>query len=363
MHYKIAAAAIAAAGLTLAGGSAASAAPTPANVIGPVVGTTDGTAGITSTWLGHFYNSTEATFDLTSQAQNLGTTTSLTAPNGAQGIGLCNNGSGFAAETGALYTGSAFEIAYALGGLKPNGADPCRNNGVLNTGAVLHPLLSNLAVGDSVTLLISQYAAGVVFSGQDNSTGQSFDQYVATTVWHAAVWHPGHWVAGHWVGTPGHRTWIKGFWIAGHLTPGYRTGIHPYYNESLTGVMQNLRNLGGPATNDLVDFSGIFVDGVPLTLFNDQVVDSSGTGGSPWLAGVATSTTTGPNGEACTLGSDAKIASDALPAGPPQAPWGYVAPAALTPSLTAGGPQNGPLTTPARAGSAFSVCVSTATGA
>jgi len=317
MHYKIAAAAIAAAGLTLAGGSVASAAPTPANVIGPVVGTTDGTAGIISTDLGHFYNRKELTFTITAAADNLGVTASLAKPNGAEGTGLCSNGEGQAAEEGVLNKGQDpsqppgtynFEIAFALGALKPNGADPCVNNGVLNNGAPLHPMLSDLVVGDAVTLLIQQYQKGVLFWAENLTTGQSFEQEVATQTCTPAVWHPGHWVPGHWVGSPGHRTWIHGFWIAGHLTPRSCTGTHPYYDESLDGVLQDLQGLGGPASNDLVDFSNDLVNGHPVGDFNDEIVDSSGTGNAPWLAGVADTTSTGPNGEPCANGEGTLLA-------------------------------------------------------
>ena len=307
-----------AAGAVLTAGLALTATTAHAGVTGST-GTTDGMAGYTGTTLGVAYRSMIATWDLTPIARNIGTTTDLTRPQGALGEQLCSDGTGKAAELGTVYNGGGtFSVAFALGQLPVNNADPCRNNGILHNGGKLHPLLSGLAVGDSVTGLIIEERHGVLFAAEDLATGQSFE------TWQSC--------GGRWLGH--HHGW-------------HWNGC-PRYNEPGAGVIQNLTLLGGAATGDLVDFTGVAVSplttavpAVNLGTLNDIRVDSSGTGFAPWLVGPASTPGLGPNAgiELC--------------------------PASLTtalqvPVLTAGGPQYGPLLP---GGDRFSVCVAPAVGA
>lgn len=289
-------------GLTLAGASAAGAsaallrgpgagAATVSHVSKPMTvvtgpGSTDGTSGYFSTELGQVYTTIEGTFDLLPAADNIGVTSSLADPQGAIGTGICNNGNGRAAEIGVIYNGKnntgtpTWSVVGAVGTLKANGADPCVGNGVLNDGFVLHPLLSSLtASAAGVTVLIKEDRNGVTFSARNNVTTQSFSQYVAT--------RSCKWVR---VGRRHHKHWVERC-----------TGYHPFYNEALAGVQQNLTNLGGPATSDLVDFTGVTTNNGVLGVSDAaESVTSSGTGNAPWLVGPAESKTAGPNGEACT---------------------------------------------------------------
>ena len=296
------------------------AAPAHAGVTGSV-GTTDGMAGYFGNTLGTFYRSMIATWDLTPQAQNIGLTTSLASPQGALGFQLCDNGSGKAAEIGTTYNGGGtFSMDFALGQLPVNNSDPCVNNGILHNGGKVHPLLANLPVGDSVTGLIVEERHGVLFAAEDLSSGRSF------SVWASC--------GGGWRFN-GHRHW----WLWNRC---------PHFGEPGAGVQQNLRIVGGAATNGLVDFTGVRVDvlptstpGTPLGALNDIRVDSSGTGLPAWLVGPATDPVHGPNGplEVC-------LAS--------------LTTALQVPALTAGGPQYGPLLP---GGDRFSVCAATPIGA
>lgn len=292
MHKKIVPllmAAGAAGSLMLFGASGAGAAATLPHAAKPMTvvtgpGSTDGTSGYFSTKLGQKYTRIEAKFDLTPAMENIGITSSLTSPQGAVGAGVCDNASGKAAEEGVTYNGkdvagvATFSVDAALGALPANGGDPCVGNGILNNGSVLHPLLQFVPVGDSVTVLIQQTRNGVEFSAENDNTTQSFSKFIATRTCRRVR-----------VGRRHHRHWRTRC-----------TGSRPYYNEALAGVMQNLTNLGGAASNDLVDFSGVNTNEGTLGV-NDaaESVTSSGTGNAPWLVGPAENITTGPNGEAC----------------------------------------------------------------
>jgi hypothetical protein len=285
LRTKITAAAVT---LVAAGGLALAASPAHASVTGSTF-TQDGMAGYFGNSLGTNYKSMISTFDLTSNAENIGVTSSLTNPQGALGQQLCANGSGNAAELGVVYNGlnannvGTFTVAYALGKLPsaPN-QDSCLN-GILHNGNKLHSLLNNIPDGDTLTILEQTGKYGVWFSAQDNSTGRSFETWASCGgYWtHTWNWHNWRW---HWYGCP-------------------------KWNEPGAGVQQNLTNLGGSATGDLVDFSAVSVDkhetaspGTPLGSLNDITVNSSGTGNAPWLVGPAKtsgSPGTGPNGEAC----------------------------------------------------------------
>jgi hypothetical protein len=300
---------IAAAGMTLAGAGAASASTAlvhgpngqtaavshvshvarPMTVVtGP--GSTDGTSGYFSTELGQVYTTIEGTFNILPAADNIGVTSSLADPQGAIGTGICNNGNGRAAEIGIIYNGKnaagtpTWSVVGAIGTLKANGADRCVGNGVLNDGFVLHPLLANLTESPAgVTVLIQEHANGVTFSARNNVTTQSFSQYVATRTCREVK-----------VGRRHHKHWVEEC-----------TGYHPFYNEALAGVQQNLTNLGGPASSDLVDFSGVTTNlGYLGASDAAESVTSSGTGNAPWLVGPALTAGipggTGPNGEACS---------------------------------------------------------------
>ena len=259
-------------------------------------GTTDGTAGYLATYLGAFVKSGIATWDLTVDGKSLGTTTSLANPKGAAGIGACNSGDGDAAEVGHLYNGSTFEIADAVGKLGNNGGDRCVSNGILTNGSVVHPLLTGLVPGTVVTAEFVEYAHGVTFFVENDNTTQSFSSYVTfgkVCTWHAGYWFNGHWKyydhgkKRRWV-----RTWHKGYDVC-HAAP------HQYYNEALAGVFENLTSLGGSASNDLVDFSGVKFNGVPMGSWDAEAINSSATGSAPWLVGPSVSVNTGPNSEPC----------------------------------------------------------------
>lgn len=312
------AAVVAVAGMAVAGLASAS-------VSSATIGTSDGTAGYIQTQLGTNYTTFEDTFTLNPDAKSLGVTTNLADPNGAEGAGLCNNGTGKAAEEGVVENADqTFNLVYALGALGAGtGLDECVNHGILTNGASVHPLLSQLAAGDNVTILGIEYRGGMQFSARDNSTGQSFEQWVS---FRSCTRHPGY-----WTGKGKHRKWHKAYNVC-------KTS-HPYYNEALVGVMQSLSNLGGAATNDLVDFYGARVDGLPFGSGSNvaEAVYSSADASSPWLVGPADSITTGPNGEGC------KSSSDAYPAL----------------GLAANSNQFGSL---APSGN-FSICAATATGA
>lgn len=314
---KLAAVAVAAVGVTW---GVAAAVPASAGVTGST-STQDGMAGYFGNSLGTSYKSAIATFDLTPNAENIGTTTSLASPQGALGEQLCANGPGDAAEIGVTYNGSGtFSVDYALGKLPatPN-ADPCLN-GILHNGNRLHALLGSIAEGDSVTVLEQTGRYGVWFSAQDDKTGRSFETWASCGGYftHDSHWHHWRW---HWYGCP-------------------------RWNEPGAGVQQNLTLLGGSAGGDLVDFTGVKVStyetanpGTPLGSVNDITVTSSGTGNAPWLVGPADDTGHGPNGEACTASLTTALQS---------------------PALTLAGSQYGPLTA---SGSQFSVCAATPIGA
>ena len=309
---------IAASAVTLAaGGLALAATPFAYAGVTSSTSTTDGMAGYFGNALGVSYKSLEATWDLTPQAENIGTTTSLASPQGALGAQLCSNSTRGAAEIGTTYNGGGtFSVDYAAGHLPSNNSDPCVNNGILHNGGKLHPLLSAIPEGDSITALLQEEKHGVVFSAQDDKTGRSFSVWVSC--------------GGHWAG--------KHHYV-------YNSCEH--YNEPGVGVQQNLTQVGGAATNDLVDFAGVKVDtsstaspSTPLGNLNDITVDSSGTGNPNWLVGPANSITTGPNGEACTASLSTTLQTPNIPALPQ--------------------PQYGPLTSGEQQ---FSICAATATGA
>ena len=227
-----------AASATLAGGIAMVAPSAFAGVTGSA-STQDGMSGYFGNTLGTNYKSMISTFDLTPNAENIGTTTSLASPQGALGEQLCANGTGNAAEIGVVYNGldanktGHFTVAYALGKL-PTTPDPdaCLN-GILHNGNKLHSLLNNVPEGDSLTILEQTGRYGVWFSAEDLSNGRSFETWASCGgYWtHSANWHNWRW---HWDGCP-------------------------RWNEPGAGMQQNLTLLGGAATGDLVDFTGVNV--------------------------------------------------------------------------------------------------------
>jgi len=262
------------AGLALAV-SMASAAVTP-------IGTTTGTSGYEETDLGVNYWQTGGTFTVNPDANSLGVTTNLANPNGAIGGGLCNNGSGQAAEIGVVETAvNSFEVVAAVGKLVNGNPDPCTHS-VLNTAtAPLHPLLTGLPVKTSITYLVQEYRTGIKFSGEANS-GQSFDQWFS---FEKCTKHPGYWTGGRH-----HRKWHKAYDVC--------KDNRLFFNEALAGVMQSLQNLGGPATNDLTDFTGVRANGVAFGTSPNVAlpIASSATGNPPWLVGPASAPGKGPNG-------------------------------------------------------------------
>jgi len=302
---------------------------------GGTFGTRTGQAGYFINALGTNYRSLVSTLDITPNAVDIGPGT-----NGAIGQRLCNNASGKTAGMGIQQNASqgTFSLLYTAGTLKANGGDPCIDNGILS-GTVLHPLLTGLQVGQAVTIQEVIFRHDIVFAATEwggPSNGRSFSAELSCGA--VKVWY--------WTGQAHHR----------HHRFYWRALNCPTFNEPEVGVQQDLSLVGGPATNDLVDFAGVYTDTVPTwspsipfgayatggmlanqgTLF---ALASSGTGTPPWLVGPARTGTTGPNGEGC-------LASQAF-AGPPP--------------LTAGGPQYGPLTDSTTA--AFTICSATNIGA
>jgi hypothetical protein len=278
-------------GLALGGASAASASTAspaahaaPAGATeGSYAGTEDGDAGYVATGLGVIYKQGAATFTIKTADEALGSTTSLADPAGALGMGGCNNGTGQAAEIGLLNlkTGG-FTIADAIGTLGANNADPCINNGILTNGNITHPLLENLPVGENVTIEYIEYARGVGFyvslnSGPDINTGEAFSYYDSFAT---KVWVPGRWVDCH-DGKHGRVcTWKRGHWKT--------TYPHPVYNEALNGAMADASLLGGTPVTDLVDFTGVNANDLPLGVLGTvRPVFSSADGVAPWLIGPA----------------------------------------------------------------------------
>jgi hypothetical protein len=275
-------------GLALGGASAASAstaapavhAGTPAAVT--PAGTTDGEAGYEVTGLGQIYRQGAETFTVTSAMAALGSTANLTTPEGAIGLGGCNTGTGQAAEVGVLNLKSGgFSVADAVGGLPANGADPCRDNGILTDGSIVHPLLTNIPAGENLTIEWVEYAKGTGFyvslnSGPDINTGEAFSYYYSFAT---QVWVPGRWVDCH-DGKHGRVcTWKRGHWKT--------VFVHPYYNAGLYGTMADSSLLGGGSPGDFADVYGVSLNYATPDSSTQFVrpVYSSADGVSPWLIG------------------------------------------------------------------------------
>lgn len=314
------AAAAAAVGITLA------ALPASANT-GTAIGTTDGDAGYIATGLGVIYHQGQATFTITNAMNAIGISPSLANPSGAVGIGGCHSGTGQAAEVGVVKLASGFTVADQVGTLKNNGADRCVDNGILTGGTVVHPLLSGLPVGTSLTVEWYEFAHGVVFFVSNNITGQAFSNFVSFGTHRVCYRHPGYWyrIGHHWV-------WHRG-WNVCRQVPNARQ----FYNESLYGVMADPTLLGGGTPGDLVDFSGVQANlGNPDTATTFvRPVYSSADATTPWL-----------------IGPDNDPAGAAAPFSPPV--FNCATQSQPNPSLVL------PLT-PGNA--AFSVCADTAVGA
>lgn len=243
---------------------------------GTQVGTTDGDAGYIATGLGVVYHQSQVSFVITNAMKAIGDTVTLSSPKGAVGTGLCNNGNGLASEVGLLYNGSAFSTADAVGRLPGDGADDCVNNGILTNGSVVHPDLTGLTVGTSLTVETVEFARGEGFYVSDNTTGQAFSSYVSFA---SKVWVPGR-----WTDCRDGRHGRVCTWKRGHYKTVY---AHPYYNEALFGAMADPTLLGGGTPADLVDFSGVQANYANPDQVNTFVrpVYSSGDGSSPYLIG------------------------------------------------------------------------------
>jgi hypothetical protein len=272
------------AGAVAAVGLAFGAVPASAST-GTFVPTTDGDAGYIATGLGLVYGQAEVTFTITNAMKAIGVTPETAAgladPKGAVGTGLCNSGTRTAAEVGALYNGTTFFIADSVGSLNANGGDDCVNNGILTNGSIVHPLLGSLPVGESVTVEVVEFARGDAFYVSDNTTGQSFSQYVSFRTVRVI---PGHW-GPCFHGPGGKRVCI---WIHKKTIV---TFPHAFYNEALFGAMADPTLLGGGTPSDLVDFTGVEANNVNPDNGGTSVrpVYSSGDASQPWLIG--------PNGD------------------------------------------------------------------
>jgi hypothetical protein len=256
----------------------------------PVQGTSDGMSGEYVTSLDHTYVQAGSTFDLTPTAQQIGVTSSLGAPKGAVGEQLCNQENGNAAEVGVILNPDlTFSAVYALGQLPANPGNPCIGGGILTNGAKVHNLLTHLQAGDNISVFVHEYAGGIRFSARDNSTGDSFQQWVSFTTCRRV---PGHQVKGHWAGPKGHRFWVRGHWVKAQTVCAKH---HPFYDGVGFGAMQGGNLAGGDPSLNLVNFEGTQVqrsgDHHPFTLHPGYpgliVVDSGVNARAPWLVGVA----------------------------------------------------------------------------
>lgn len=258
-------------GLAVAGSGIANATVSPS-----YLGTSDGEAGYLANQLGTEYTSTIGSLDINPGLQAIGVTASLADPSGAVGGGLCNNSdsggaAGVAAEVGLVQASpGSFSVVYAYGRMKNNDNDPCVNNGILTDGLVLHTALTGLTSSNDpmgITYDVEHFRREVCFAVEDNTSGRSFGACISTLV-RTKVGRHRHIEADHY---------------------------YPF-NEPLAGVMADPSELGGgsPST-DLVDFSGVTVNGHLLGTGSGSLgqfafpVASSGDGAAPWLIGPATS--------------------------------------------------------------------------
>jgi hypothetical protein len=198
-----------AAALTLGAGAAAQAAPAahPAAIVGSLF-TTNGTAGYYTTSFANTYKQVNGTFTL--NLENV-------ADNGGVGIQLCDSTTGHVAQLGVVPNGSGgWEAVLDRGylfNINPTGdGDPC--NGSPLFFGLGFPLiqLGAVGVGSTVQAQIKEIRHGLEFSIADGPA-VNFNYFIPS-----------------WKGN---------------------------FNEAAAGVTGDQTTLSAPATNDLVDFSGV----------------------------------------------------------------------------------------------------------
>jgi hypothetical protein len=203
-----------AAALTFGAGAAAQATPAvhpngvhPNAVVGGLY-TTDGTAGYYTTSFANTYNQANGTFTL--NLENI-------ADSGGVGIQLCDSTSGHAAQLGAIPDGpGTWAIVFWRGFLvgNPTGDnDPC-NGSILHfgLGGAGVTQLGSVGAGTTVQAQIKEERHGIKFSVADGPV-VNFNYFV----------------------------------------PSFRGN----FNEAAAGVTGDDTTLSAPATNDLVDFTGV----------------------------------------------------------------------------------------------------------
>ena len=156
MNSRIAAAAAA---LTIAAGLGASLAVTAhADPVG--VGVSQNSAGEAGYYANDNgqtrFRDVRAQLNVTNQIKNLnGSNTNL----GGVGVELCDPNSGYAAQLGVQWNGTAFVVQYGHG-LLGNMADPCIQSGLVTNPTPLSPLALHPAAGDHLQFEIYYSPAG-----------------------------------------------------------------------------------------------------------------------------------------------------------------------------------------------------------
>jgi hypothetical protein len=198
--------------------AAAQAAPTshPDSVVGVQLLDGNGTAGWYTNSFGATYSQVDGTFKL-----NLPSTDQLVSAlqNGGIGISLCNATTGYTAQLGVIDTGAGeWTVVLAKGYLAntdPTGDDdPCQGNSFFNEAITGFGFtqLGTVPAGTTVQAQIKEVNHGLVYTVADSAV-VNFNYFQPS--------YPG------------------------------------FFNEAGAGVSTDLDILSAPASNDLVDFSGV----------------------------------------------------------------------------------------------------------
>ena len=207
--------------LTFGAGAAAQASVHPANVVGGLEDG-NGTAGYYTQEFGRTYTQVNGSFKL-----NLPSTDQLFAlENGAIGIQLCNNTSGYIAAVGVIDTNAAVPGSWsvvAISGYLAPGTDPT-GDGDPCAGVSFWSLLFGHPTGFNTTVL-GYLPAGTTVQAQIKEYHHVLVYTVADS--NLANFNYAQWKFGG------------------------------FFNEAGAGTSGDLDILSAPATNDLVDFSGV----------------------------------------------------------------------------------------------------------
>jgi hypothetical protein len=250
LRRKIFTTAVAAAslcGLALAGTGAANASVHPKIVASQYQVVKDGTAGYYDV-AGLSVHNIGASVTPQLAAENIGGV-------GQGGIGtqLCDPNNGWGMQEGLVSNGSTFSVDYAVGTLAGASADGCVGNGVLANPHVLNANLTGLMPGDTVQLYMSygtyKKTNGTKAQGKGKTFGaatfQAFDATTGFEVYTDIVW----------------KLPVDGSLnSAGAGIQQDTTGLSAntplncsYYDAAGEGC--------SGASNDVADFSGVFVNG------------------------------------------------------------------------------------------------------